>query len=147
MCAHHVTSDTLPTCDSIVTVPPTCPGVCQTNANIDYLGDKHKSSTNYGFGGNVEAIKNDLYNYGSVSAAFTVYEDFLTYTGGVYYHQTGASLGGHAIKIIGWGNDSASGMDYWLCMNSWNNSWGVNGTFMIEMGNCGINNQVNAGLV
>lgn len=84
-------------------------------------------------------------NYGSVSAAFTVYEDFLTYSGGVYEHVTGSSLGGHAIKIIGWGNEN--GTDYWVCMNSWNKTWGVNGTFNIKMGDCGINNQVNAGQI
>jgi len=145
MCAHHVTSATLPGCDSIVTNAPGCYTTCQTNTAISYAADKKKTSTNYGFGGNVAAIQTDLMTYGSVSAAFTVYEDFLTYTSGVYYHQTGASLGGHAIKIIGWGNET--GMDYWLCMNSWNDSWGLAGMFKIQMGNCGINNEVNAGQI
>jgi len=146
-CAHHVDSATLAPCDQIPTVAPTCGSTCPSNATIDYSADKHVSVSNYGFGGNVLAIQQDIMTYGSVSGAFTVYEDFLTYSGGVYYHQTGASLGGHAIKIFGWGFDVASGLNYWLCMNSWNNTWGVNGTFMIEMGNCGINNEVNAGHV
>lgn len=86
MCAHHVTSATLPSCDSIIETPPGCYTSCQTNTTIDYATDKKKTSSNYGFGGNVAAIQTDLMTYGSVSAAFTVYEDFLTYTSGVYYH-------------------------------------------------------------
>lgn len=40
---------------------------------------------------------------GPVEASFTVYEDFLSYTSGVYVHTSGAAVGGHAIKILGWG--------------------------------------------
>jgi len=43
-----------------------------------------------------------------------VYEDFFAYKSGVYYHQTGGMVGGHAIKVIGWGTDDASKLDYWL---------------------------------
>ena len=64
-----------------------------------------------------------------MTSAFTVYEDFLTYKSGVYQHQTGSALGGHAIKTIGWGTQD--GEDYWLCVNSWNNTWGDKGLFKI----------------
>ena len=73
----------------------------------------------------------------------SVNEDFLTYKSGVYRHTTGGSLGGHAIKVIGWGHES--GLDYWLCVNSWNDTWGDKGLFKIQMGNCGINNEMHAG--
>jgi cathepsin B len=46
--------------------------------------------------------------------------------------------------MIGWGTEN--GLDYWLCVNSWNNTWGDAGTFKILMGDCGIDNQVHAGL-
>ena len=82
-------------------------------------------------------------NYGSVAAAFTVYTDFLTYQSGVYQQTTGTAEGGHAIKMIGWGTEN--GLDYWLCVNSWNNTWGNNGTFKILQGDCGIENAVHAG--
>jgi cathepsin B len=72
--------------------------------------------------------------------------DFLTYSSGVYYHQTGAAEGGHAIKLIGWGTDEESGLDYWLAVNSWNDTWGDKGTFKIKQGDCGIDGQVHAGL-
>lgn len=70
--------------------------------------------------------------YGSVTAAFTVYEDFINYKSGVYRHQTGRSLGGHAVKIIGWGKD------HWLVVNSWNETWGDKGLFKIGFLECGI---------
>ena len=49
---------------------------------------------------------------GTLSASFTVYEDFPTYKSGVYKHVTGAALGGHAVAFIGWG--TLAGTDYWL---------------------------------
>ena len=51
---------------------------------------------------------------------------------------TGMPLGGHAVKMIGWGVDA--GVPYWLCVNSWNNMWGEGGTFRIKRGvnECGI---------
>lgn len=53
-----------------------------------------------------------------------VNELFLAVTG-VYQHVTGEMLGGHAIKILGWGEEN--GTPYWLAANSWNNDWGDQG--------------------
>jgi cathepsin B len=55
---------------------------------------------------------------GPVQTAFTVYEDFLSYKSGVYKHVKGNELGGHAVKIVGWG--VLDGSPYWLVANSWN---------------------------
>ena len=44
---------------------------------------------------------------------------------GVYQHVTGGMLGGHAIKILGWGEEN--GTPYWLAANSWNSDWGDKG--------------------
>lgn len=38
---------------------------------------------------------------------------------------SGSAVGGHAIKILGWGEED--GVPYWLCANSWNTDWGDNG--------------------
>jgi C1A family cysteine protease len=83
---------------------------------------------------------------GPVEAAFDVYEDFTLYKGGVYKHVSGDYLGGHAIKIIGWG--TLNNVDYWLVANSWTTTWGLDGFFMIQRGTdeCGIEDDVNAGL-
>ena len=34
-------------------------------------------------------------------------------------------LGGHAVRIIGWGVENK--VPYWLVANSWNTDWGDNG--------------------
>jgi len=83
---------------------------------------------------------------GPVEGAFSVYEDFLTYKTGVYSHTTGQMLGGHAIKVLGWGVDS--GTPYWWVANSWNEDWGDQGFFKIKRGNneCGIESGMVAGL-
>merc|ERR1719192_2247244 len=135
-CAHHVNSTTLPDCSDIKQVQPKCDSKCPTNAQIIYSGDKHQSSDKgYGFR-STSAIKQDLVTYGSVTAAFTVYSDFPSYKSGVYKHTSGQALGGHAVKIIGWGVEEDT--EYWLVANSWNDSWGDHGLFKIAFGECGI---------
>lgn len=83
--------------------------------------------------------------YGPVEAAFSVYADFEAYKSGVYQHTTGSYLGGHAIKILGWGSEN--GTPYWIVANSWNDSWGMSGYFYILRGSdeCGIEDSVVAG--
>lgn len=73
-----------------------------------------------------------------METGFTVYEDFMSYSGGVYKHTSGAQLGGHAVKIVGWGDG------YWICANSWGPSWGEKGFFNIAFGECGIDSAVYA---
>ena len=84
---------------------------------------------------------------GPVEAAFSVYSDFETYVNGVYSHKTGTPLGGHAVRILGWGVDAATSTPYWLVANSWNSDWGEKGFFRIKRGNdeCGIESQIVAG--
>jgi len=95
----------------------------------------------------VSAIQNEIFENGPAEASFTVYQDFFSYSGGVYVHRSGGVAGGHAIKIIGWGKDEQSGLDYWLIANSWGTSWGLQGFFKIERGvnMCGIESNVVVG--
>lgn len=71
---------------------------------------------------------------------------FLFLFAGVYKHVAGKALGGHAIRILGWGVENDT--PYWLVANSWNTDWGSNGFFKILRGKdeCGIEGQINAGL-
>lgn len=65
---------------------------------------------------------------------------------GVYFHLSGRLLGGHAVRVIGWGEENEN--KYWLVMNSWNDDWGDNGTFKIlrEVDECSFESGISAGL-
>jgi C1A family cysteine protease len=60
---------------------------------------------------------------------------------------TGDALGGHAIKIIGWGVEN--GQDYWLVKNSWSTYWGNDGYILMSQkdNNCGVTTQTTYPLV
>lgn len=34
-----------------------------------------------------------------------------------------AYVGGHAVKVLGWGNDEVDNTPYWLVANSWGSNW------------------------
>jgi cathepsin B len=42
-----------------------------------------------------------------------IYEDFLNYGEGIYSLVSDKKIGGHAMKMIGWGNDPDEGL-YWV---------------------------------
>jgi len=89
----------------------------------------------------VAHMQDAIFADGPVEGAFEVYSDFLQYQNGVYVKAKGASyLGGHAIKILGWGTDQKTGIDYWIVANSWGVNWGMSGFFYIQRGvnMCGI---------
>ena len=54
---------------------------------------------------------------------------------GVYEHKSDSDyVGGHAVRIVGWGTDKESGKDFWKVANSWNPYWGENGYFRMIRG-------------
>lgn len=105
---------------------------------------KYKCKGSYVHPTTVDAIKQEISTNGPTEIAFTVYQDFMSYQSGVYYHVSGDQLGGHAVKLIGYGTDEASGLEYWLCQNSWSQRWGDDGYFKIKIGDCGSNGQIYA---
>jgi cathepsin B len=74
---------------------------------------------------------------GSVIAGMDVYSDFYYYSKGVYQKNSGTFIGGHAVRVVGWGITSA-GIAYWIVANSWGTNWGMNGFFWMIRGanNC-----------
>lgn len=142
-CDHHV-NKTLPPCQGEGKTP-SCKKQCIDGYSVTYNADKHYGSSVYSIQSKVEQIQTEIYKNGPVEAAFNVYADFLLYSSGVYQHVSGSGLGGHAIKILGWGVENST--PYWLVANSWNQDWGDNGFFKILRGKdeCGIESSVVAG--
>jgi len=129
-----------PGCPSVTSSPP-CPQSCDSDAvspHNDFDNDKYGFSGTISFLQSASAIAKSIYEGGPVETAFTVYSDFENYASGVYQHTSGTILGGHAVRIVGWGSDN--GVDYWKVANSWNPYWGEDGYFRIVRGDddCGI---------
>ncbi|KAI1717023.1 papain family cysteine protease domain-containing protein [Ditylenchus destructor] len=113
---------------------PECEKKCQSSYDQKtYEEDKHYGSKFFTVpSGDVKAIQKEIYTHGSVEAAMMVYEDFVNYHDGIYTHESGEPLGGHAVKLIGWGEEN--GTPYWIGANSWNTDWGNKGFFRIIRG-------------
>jgi cathepsin B len=142
-CDHHV-NGTLPPCQGEQPTP-SCTKKCINGYPTPYAKDKHYGKSAYAVQTDEKQIRTEIYTNGPVEAAFTVYADFLTYKTGVYQHTSGSVLGGHAIKVLGWGVENST--PYWLVANSWNEDWGDKGYFKILRGKneCGIESGVVAG--
>ncbi|CAH8429281.1 unnamed protein product [Schistosoma intercalatum] len=145
-CEHHAKGK-YPACGKKIYKTPRCKQTCQKSYKIPYAQDKHRGKLSYNVADNELSIQKEIMKYGPVEAAFTVYEDFLNYKSGIYEHITGEPVGGHAIRIIGWGVEKNT--PYWLIANSWNEDWGENGYFRILRGHdeCGIESEVTAGRI
>ena len=65
----------------------------------------------------------------------------MNYKSGIYSKGKNAELlGGHAVKIVGWGKEGDT--EYWVVANSWGEEWGEKGYFRIAFGECGIENVI-----
>ena len=124
-----------------------CPpqGQCAAQG-VDYK--KYKSQDFYRLA-SVADIQKAIMTNGPVEAGFMVYKSFMSYKSGVYQREWwqfwDELMGGHAIKIIGWGTED--GVDFWMIANSWGTTWGLDGYFKIKRGvnECSIEDTVYAG--
>jgi C1A family cysteine protease len=79
----------------------------------------------------MQARKQAIAEIGPVVAGMAVFNDFFSYSSGIYQKTAGSSLAGyHCICVVGY-NDS---QQYWIIKNSWNTSWGENGFGRIKYG-------------
>jgi len=150
-----VTSDcspyTVPTCPpaqepclDFVNTPP-CVQSCSDSES--WTNSLHFNSNTYSVSSDQTDIMTEIMTNGPVEACFSVYADFLNYKTGVYqYDGQSQFLGGHCIKVRGWGVEN--GTPYWLCNNSWTTTWGDSGQFKILRGSdeCGIEDDMVAGM-
>nr|XP_018898901.1 PREDICTED: cathepsin B-like cysteine proteinase 4 [Bemisia tabaci] len=132
-CSHHMgDKGKFPNCRSYnETVVPTCVKECPNKSYKTPLNkDRHFGKRVYHV--KIGDAKKELSEIGPCTMSFQIYEDFYLYKSGVYKHVTGAHIGGHVVRVLGYGTEN--GIGYWLCANSWNPEWGDNGLFKIIAG-------------
>jgi len=137
-CAHHINGSKYPACPDEVQAPA-CARKCENGK--EWSASKVKTAGGYSVCGQsmsngacADAMVQDIYQNGPITGMFFVKQSFLTYKSGVYQPKSifEPMLGGHAIKIMGYGNED--GTPYWLVANSWNEQWGDHGYFKIKRG-------------
>lgn len=100
-------------------------------------------------GGSEYNIRHEIYSWGPVTTGMIIYPDFYEFdpiTEIYEWNGKGPVSGGHAIEIVGWGNEG--GKKYWIVKNSWGSEWGINGYFKMIRGtnNCKIEENVMTGV-
>ncbi|KAH7697876.1 CRE-CPR-6 protein [Aphelenchoides avenae] len=146
-CEHHINATHYPKCPKGEYPTPNCEKKCQGSYKAKtYDQDKHYGLKAYSVDSDAVAIQKELYTNGPLEVSFQVYQDWIYYHDGVYSHKAGPLVGGHAVRLIGWGEEN--GVPYWTITNSWNADWGLKGIFKILRGKneCGIEDEPTAGL-
>lgn len=107
-----------------------CPSKC-----VDGSPFKLYRFQKFNYFSNTDDMKMEIYKNGPITTGFAVFNDFINYKGGIYKLTTGATfLGGHAVKVIGWGVEN--GEEFWIAKNSWGTGWGEGGFFRFAMNHC-----------
>nr|XP_018911502.1 PREDICTED: cathepsin B-like cysteine proteinase 3 [Bemisia tabaci] len=115
---------------------------CQTSCTNTLYGkrldeDYRFAKKPYHLPNDEKAIMRDIMAHGPTTTAFEVMNDFFSYKSGVYEPSKDAEfVGGHAVKLIGWGVEKK--VPYWLIMNSWNEYWGDHGLVKMRRNHPGI---------
>ncbi|KAL9649365.1 hypothetical protein ABK040_016192 [Willaertia magna] len=111
---------------------PDCPSSCSDGSDIN---KRFRTRNSRMFQkDDLNGMMQSIIENGPLITGFKVYRDFFNYKGGVYRHTAGGLVGGHAVKIVGWGVDTETNLPYWTVANSWGPSWGLNGFFKILRG-------------
>merc|ERR1712212_1424774 len=116
-------------------------GPCSTDMSCErtYVSDYQYLGGYYG-ACSEELMMQALVEKGPMPVAFMVYSDFYGYDGGIYHH-TGfrdeynpLELTSHAVTLVGYGVDAATGEKFWRIKNSWGKYWGEDGYFRMRRG-------------
>lgn len=110
----------LETCFAYAESQVSCLGAC-----FNYNKSVYKLNDFVGYSEpTASEIKSAIYTYGPVVVDMRVYQDFRSYTTGIYTYSTGSDTGGHDILLVGY-NDADGG--YFIVKNSWGTGWGESG--------------------
>ncbi|KAK6731321.1 hypothetical protein RB195_007658 [Necator americanus] len=146
-CDYHENQTYYGDCPEHIWQTPKCEKSCQRGYPVPFKKDKYYGLSVYDVPSDEKSIRREIMKFGPVQASYFVFEDFQYYKNGIYEHTEGDFVGGHSIKIIGWGVEN--GTNYWLIANSWNTDWGENGYFRMVRGknDCLLESMVYAGLM
>ncbi|KAJ8953147.1 hypothetical protein NQ318_017174 [Aromia moschata] len=124
---------------------PQCSEQCISGYSKSWANDIRHGTTAYYVTNTVEQMQQEIMTNGPVEAYMMVYSDFYSYGSGIYQYTQGSEVGGHAVKIIGWGTDND--VPYWLIANSWGTNFGESGFFKMLRGSndCQIESYISAG--
>jgi cathepsin B len=124
---------------------------CAKSCQSGYKDQTYKNDHYYGsevlyFNQDNDGAIAELLANGPIVAAFDVYEDFYKYKSGIYEYTGGELLGGHAVRIVGYGVED--GTPFWKVANSWDWYWGEAGYFRIRRGTneCGFEDEITAAI-
>ena len=117
-----------------------CHNLTCTDPTVPWRLYKAENATHYNKT-NIESYMAEIGHNGPIYMSMQVMSDFRVYKSGVFVAGPDAKpVGGHAIKVIGWGEiegttNATAKIDslYWIAANSWGKRWGDKGYFKIAM--------------
>lgn len=132
--------DRLPACYEIKSIGPMKCNLTSnhrsSNSKLWFSGQYYKI-TGDTLEDKVRNIKSDILKFGPIASGFHLYENLLELKNNdIYSSVAGNNLGGHAIRIVGWGSKTVnnSKLEYWIIANSWGTKWCNNGYGNIRIG-------------
>jgi hypothetical protein len=84
----------------------------------------------------ITTLKEKIYDH-PVAVAFTVFNDFFSYSGGCYESSEYGPVN-HIVLLVGWDDTLCDGEGAWIAKNSWGPGWGEAGYFYAKYGTCNI---------
>ena len=110
-------------------------GACPNNVLAQHRHFKARTGSTRQVSRVPSTLMAELSARGPLDVAMVVHNDFWNYKRGVYASGAASpAAGGHAVKMLGYGTDAASGLPYWICQNSWGTAWGEGGFFRAKRG-------------
>jgi len=113
--------------------PYACGDGCSNNTGVPACPARDspkKCPVQYSSLNSDQEIQAAVMTVGAVEVGFFVMADFMNYKSGIFHSTSKQTLGGHAVKIVGWGHSGTR--FYWIVQNSWGPAWGEEGFFRID---------------